>query len=251
MNRERLNRQMIKSGVRAALSGNVWKAFAACLIPTIPVLILQLILGPRISDEMSGWLIFGQLASFAIALLVSNPMNVSLAGYFLHLNRTPDKMPSPFFVCGCFDAGYGRIVKGMLLQSLYVLAWSIVPLAITLFMAFSSTVAASAPLLVSIFIFISGVIMENRQIAVSMVPYILFDQPEYTGRQALRESLRITKGRIWELFVMELSFFGWMFLVGVTFGIAAVYVFPYLNGTMAAYYLRFHEPAEPEQTDAA
>ena len=45
------------------------------------------------------------------------------------------------------------------------------------------------------------------------------------------------RGRLWEYFVLELSFILWILLVCVTCGIAGLYVSPYMNVTMAGYYL--------------
>ena len=52
----------------------------------------------------------------------------------------------------------------------------------------------------------------------------------------LKESKDMMYGHKWEYFVFLLSFFGWILLVGVTFGIAAIYVVPYMNVAECIYY---------------
>lgn len=73
--------------------------------------------------------------------------------------------------------------------------------------------------------------------AYSMAPYILADHPHMTAREALRESKRITHGHKGELFVLMLSFIGWMLLVPLTLGLIVIWLAPYTNATLANYYV--------------
>ena len=53
----------------------------------------------------------------------------------------------------------------------------------------------------------------------------------------LKESAKIMKGHKFELFVLELSFLGWVILTVITFGIVGLYFVPYYNATLTNYYL--------------
>ncbi len=68
------------------------------------------------------------------------------------------------------------------------------------------------------------------------VHQIIHDNPSLNGKQARDLSKRITEGFKGDLFVMGLSFILWYILVGITFGIAALYVTPYFQCTAAMYY---------------
>ncbi len=70
----------------------------------------------------------------------------------------------------------------------------------------------------------------------SMAYYVLADNPELTAREALRISKRIMKGHKFELFVLQLSFFWWYLLGILTFGLAYIYVIPYMSATVANFY---------------
>ena len=85
----------------------------------------------------------------------------------------------------------------------------------------------------SLLLWIPGII---KGLSYSMAFYVLAENPDMTAREALRESKRIMHGHKWELFVLQLSFILWMFLVVVTFGIAAIYVVPYQSCTVANFY---------------
>ena len=69
-----------------------------------------------------------------------------------------------------------------------------------------------------------------------MAYYVLADNPDFTAREALRESKKIMKGHKMDLFILELSFIFWNILVSLTFGLAAIYVVPYKNAVIANFY---------------
>jgi len=83
-----------------------------------------------------------------------------------------------------------------------------------------------------------------KMYAYSMAPFILADNPTMTAREALRESKRITNGAKMELFILELSFLGWAFLCGITFGLVAIYAVPYMATTYANVYQSLKAKAE-------
>ena len=85
----------------------------------------------------------------------------------------------------------------------------------------------------TLLLIIPGII---KQYAYSMSFYILADNPELTAREALSKSKEMMNGHKWDLFVLQLSFFWWYLLVGITFGIAAIYVTPYITATTANFY---------------
>lgn len=75
-----------------------------------------------------------------------------------------------------------------------------------------------------------------KSFAYSMAPYVLAENPTMTAREALRVSKEITKGHKFEIVVLQLSFFWWHLLGVITFGLAYIYVVPYINATMANFY---------------
>ena len=70
----------------------------------------------------------------------------------------------------------------------------------------------------------------------SMSFYILAENPDMTAREALNESKLIMQGHKWEFFVLELSFILWILLGVVTFGLALIYVEPYMQLTYTNFY---------------
>ena len=66
--------------------------------------------------------------------------------------------------------------------------------------------------------------------------YILAENPDMTAREAITESRLIMDGHKFELFVLQLSFIPWILLGSVTFGIAYIWVLPYMQLTMTNFY---------------
>ena len=88
----------------------------------------------------------------------------------------------------------------------------------------------------SLLLFIPGIV---KSYAYSMAPYVLADNPTFTAREALRESKRITQGHKGQLFILELSFFGWMLLACIPIVgtiVMLVYIIPYMSATYANAY---------------
>ena len=70
----------------------------------------------------------------------------------------------------------------------------------------------------------------------ALTPYILLDEPELTARHAITRSCEIMEGRRWKLFCLYLSFIGWGILSLLTFGIGFLWLAPYMNASIAAFY---------------
>ncbi len=73
--------------------------------------------------------------------------------------------------------------------------------------------------------------------ALRFVPYILADTPDISAENALQLSRAMTRGKRWDLFLLDLSYIGWNLLSALTFGLVGVfYVTPFYEITMAGAY---------------
>ncbi len=70
----------------------------------------------------------------------------------------------------------------------------------------------------------------------AMAPYIMAENPNKGVFESINDSKRMMNGHKMELFMLSLSFIPWLLLVGVTFGIAIIYVAPYMQLTFANFY---------------
>ena len=81
----------------------------------------------------------------------------------------------------------------------------------------------------------------------SQAYYILLDDPDKGALQCIRESKRLMTGKKLDLFLIDLSFFGWVILdyaiilllpLPFSFPVIQVYLTPYFELTRASYYNR-------------
>ena len=93
----------------------------------------------------------------------------------------------------------------------------------------------------SLLFIIPGII---KVFSYAMAPYILADNPELTANEALTKSKEIMDGHKFDLFVLQLSFFWWYILGAITFGIAYIYVVPYVSATTTNFYNSIKEREE-------
>lgn len=157
------------------------------------------ILSPYVAPFAAGSLLF--------SLLVFFPFQVGASRFFLE-SRPGYKAPMGKMGYG-FTSNYGNVFLTGLFKWLFTLLWTL------------------------LFI-IPGII---RSFGYFAVPYILAENPNLNHKRALQLSLQMTEGYKWKLFVLELSFFGWFLLNGITFNILGVfYVTPYYQATLAEAY---------------
>ncbi len=85
----------------------------------------------------------------------------------------------------------------------------------------------------SLLFVIPGII---KSISYSMSMYILAENKGKSAMECINESKAMTEGHKMELFVLALSFIGWTLLGSITFGIALIWVIPYMQATFTNAY---------------
>lgn len=100
----------------------------------------------------------------------------------------------------------------------------------------------------SLLFVIPGII---KSFSYSMSLYILAENKGKAALECINESKAMTDGHKAELFVLGLSFIGWGFLVAITFGIAGIWVVPYMNATYANAYNSLKPVVIAEEQPAA
>lgn len=85
----------------------------------------------------------------------------------------------------------------------------------------------------SLLFIVPGII---KGLAYAQTFFIINENPEFTGKQAIDASQEMMRGHKGELFLLQLSFIGWFLLVLPTFGLILFYLEPYYKATMAEYY---------------
>jgi uncharacterized membrane protein len=82
----------------------------------------------------------------------------------------------------------------------------------------------------------------------SLVYYILLDDDEVTPVGALSRSAELMEGNIWRLFVLYLSFLGYMLLGMLTLGIGMLWIVPYQTQTVTQFYLAVQRESQQKSS---
>jgi len=198
--------------------------------------------------------ILGPLVSLAVSLIIVSVMEVGLYWGYLKIFRKEQTEVGVLF--SKFNSNdFGRSLGGILWMVLFLFLWSLIPsiggillLAITLGENFVNAILDPhyadyiVPMLSSLIVPILGMIVLSipaiiKYYSYSMTPFVLADCPNVKATEAIKKSMKLTKGYKGKLFVLDLSFIGWGLLSCLTLGILAiVYVLPYYTTTWAGYY---------------
>ena len=87
-----------------------------------------------------------------------------------------------------------------------------------------------------------------KSYAYAMTEYIAAENPDMDARTAMKKSEELMQGHKWDLFVLDLTFIGWLLLSMLTAGLLMLVVQPYIYTAHAHFYLSLKEDLEPEGT---
>jgi uncharacterized membrane protein len=141
---------------------------------------------------------FSNLLGF-LEFIVTAILTVAATNVLLKMSRTPEKISFSSFIESL--TLWGRAILANIWRSLWIFLWSL------------------------LFV-IPGIV---KSIAYSMHNFIICEYPKMSIFKALNISKLITKGHKAELFVMYLSFIGWILLASITCGIAFIWILPYMQ----------------------
>ncbi|MBQ0084387.1 MAG: DUF975 family protein [Clostridiales bacterium] len=142
-----------------------------------------------------------------VAVIVTGPIAYGSTKLFLKQARDGQKMD----IGGLFDGfkdDFGGTFLISLMTYIFTFLWSL------------------------LFI-IPGII---KTYSYSMAYYIKVDHPEYGWKECINESKKITNGHKMELFILDLSFIGWIFVGSLCLGIGTLWVAAYMEATRAQFY---------------
>ncbi|MBO5967401.1 MAG: DUF975 family protein [Clostridia bacterium] len=147
------------------------------------------------------------------------------------------------FVTGLVSLGYISLYLSLLRGKTPTFEGSISAITENIGTKFVSTLLVSLyTFLWSLLFIIPGIV---KSYSYAMTPYILLDRPELSATDAIKESEKMMNGHKMELFILDLSFIGWILLSMITCGILVLYVEPYMMATKSAFYLELKGP-DPE-----
>lgn len=192
-------RSELKQNAKMQLKGNLWLSIAVLVVYQLVSYV------PNLLGMLSESVFLAGIMSI-ITVGLTGILSIGVCRFFINLANDSNSQFSDLWY------GFNNILK----------AFGV------------SLLVALLVFLGSLLFVVPGIILTYMY---SQVYYVMAQNPELSVIDVLKESARIMKGHKFELFVLELSFLGWMILVGITFGIVGLYVIPYYNATLTNYYL--------------
>jgi len=198
-----------------------------------------------------GWL--PSVLVYWAALLALLVLAVGVTGEYIKIYRGESTRVMALYAD--FKTNFKRKLGGMLWMLLWLMLWALISVPVILLAVFlMRRFGRGTKLLVLVLMgpvhlaaLVPAII---KGLSYFMTPYLLADQPDLTAREALRLSKQMMNGRKKELFVMMLSFIGWMLLSILTLGILyVVYVGPYMYTTYAGFYSEVSGKALAEEEE--
>ena len=90
----------------------------------------------------------------------------------------------------------------------------------------------------SLLLIVPGIV---KAFAYSQMYFLMAENPDMSAADAQKKSIEMMRGHKGELFVLYLSFIGWMLLAELTFGILLIWLAPYISTTFANFHLKLLE----------
>ena len=196
--------------------------FGAQIVPFVGALIASLLLTPIVEYGMTN-----------LSLRAADRQTLQIADGFVG-----------------FQQQFGRSIAIYWTRCLYIFLWSLPVYAGVVFLvaavgmrddpgsSLDSTLAVGM-----LIIGLLGIPAMIKALSYSMAVFLMIDNPAMTAREAITASRVLMDGNKMRLVLFHFSFIGWWLLVIVTFGLAALWVGPYVSVARAAFYrsLRFPE----------
>ena len=150
--------------------------------------------------------IVSMLIFYALQFFVTGPLLVGYNRYYM-VNREREARIDELF--SAFKKGYLKLAAAQFTTTLFISLWML--------------------------LIVPGIIFSYKWY---QVPYILAENPNLTGKRAREISSAMTDGDKLEMFVLGLSFIGWILLGMLCCGLGVLFVAPYEQATFAELYAR-------------
>ena len=227
------NRQQVKEQAKQIMKRNYWKMFVVTLIAstltgekTTIIERIQDFASNNISYDTSpifyssnfqyifySFISVASILGIFYTIFIGNVIVVGKNRYFI---KNHVENPELGEIFSGFKGNYLNVVKIMFLMDLKTLLW--------------------------LFLFIVPGIIKAYEY--SMIPYLLAENPNLSADEAFSLSKQMTTGQKADLFVLDLSFIGWIILGLICCGIGILFVLPYPQATRAEVYLNLKESVE-------
>ena len=202
------------------------------------VLLFEIITGAL--SMMGNYIVgFGTIA----VLVITVPISYGFIGQLIKFSRNEQVGVADFFNLGFsnFKKSWS-IVGHTLLKLLPYIVGMILSIVLIVGSIIYTTQNENITMFIALVImsyivfFIVYILMLTKSYLYVLPEYIGNDTEDMTAKQIVEKSAELMKGHRMELFILELSFIGWMFLALFTCGIGLLWLMPYMQITSVKFY---------------
>lgn len=184
--------------------------------PVLAALIVMLVSAFTQGGNQTKSAVFVTLG-FLVALLVACNLQFGFEVAMLRFRRGREDSVNEMLAAG-FKEDYGRVLGISLLRAVFICLWALL-------------------------LIVPGII---KAYAYSMTAYIAEDNPELGPKECLDQSQAMMQGHKMDLFLLDLSYIGWILLGFLSLGIGFLWISPWME--MA--HIRFYEELKQGNTMA-
>lgn len=184
--------------------------------PVLAALIVMLVSAFTQGGNQTKSAVFVTLG-FLVALLVACNLQFGFEVAMLRFRRGREDSVNEMLAAG-FKEDYGRVLGISLLLAVFICLWALL-------------------------LIVPGII---KAYAYSMTAYIAEDNPELGPKECLDQSQAMMQGHKMDLFLLDLSYIGWILLGFLSLGIGFLWISPWME--MA--HIRFYEELKQGNTMA-
>ena len=145
-----------------------------------------------------------------VTLIITGPITLAEAFIFLGITKKSCMPKIEDCIIGFKGNNFTRSFIGYLRYAVFTFLWSLL-------------------------LIIPGII---KSIAYSQMFFLMAEDDDLDPADAQAQSIAMMEGHKGEYFVLMLSFFPWYLLGAITFGIAFIWIAPYVQTTLAEYHVR-------------
>ena len=173
--------------------------------------------------------------AYVIYMLLSIPLAYGLTISFLKLERKEDVKTFDFLYTN-FSTAWNVCIQAIAKMIIPIACFFFIALLLTIFVVTKIPMTWFYGIIFVAFYIAALVYFIARGLLYSLSFYIAFDNENLSAKECVEKSEELMMGNRGNLFLLELSFIGWIILGVFTLGIAYLWIFPYIQVSVATFY---------------
>lgn len=200
--------KVLMTQARQVLSGKWLLAIQGTVVYLLVAILLTSVLGKIFTAVFVATPNLGKLLKILVAIGITGPMALGAIYFYLPFSRNQITKISNLFKSYENFKRFRTAYNTYFLVNLYTFLWTLL-------------------------LVVPGVI---ALLSYSQTFFIIAEDDSIGSNDAIAKSKKMMQGYKWKYFCLGFRFFGWALLCGITFGIGFLWLFPYIQISLAKFY---------------